>query len=117
MTSDGLAEVDLPDNSYGYTVHSSMLIEKFTHKGLKRLYEDDDCSGLPSHSVRKIKAIPAALEFADSLSQVSSLPGWRLHPLKGGRKGECAITVPGNWRITFTIQGNTVTKLNFEDYH
>lgn len=94
-----------------------MLLEKFGHKGLKRLYEDDDGSGLPPQSVRKIKAILAALEFADSLAQVATLPGWKLHPLKGGRKGEYAIAVTGNWRITFTVLGNKVTNLNFEDYH
>ena len=94
-----------------------MVLGRFLHKGLKRLYEDDDGSGLPPHSIRKIRAILAALEFADELSQVATLPGWRLHALKGGRKGEYAITVTANWRITFTVQGNTVTNLNFEDYH
>ena len=94
-----------------------MVLGKFLHKGLKRLYEDDDGSGLPPHSIRKIKAILAALEFADELSQVATLPGWRLHSLKGGRKGEYSITVTANWRITFTVQGNMVTNLNFEDYH
>jgi hypothetical protein len=39
-----------------------MLIEKFRHKGLRRLYDDDDPRALPAGSVRKIKAILAALE-------------------------------------------------------
>ena len=94
-----------------------MVLGKFLHKGLKRLYQDDDGSGLPPHSIRKVKAILAALEFADDLSQVATLPGWRLHALKGSRKGEFSITVTGNWRITFTVQANAVTNLNFEDYH
>ena len=94
-----------------------MIIGKFRHKGLRRLYENDDLSGVPAHSVRKIKAILAALEFADDLSQVATMPGWKLHPLKGDRKGEYGITVTGNQRITFRLQGNAVTDLNFEDYH
>lgn len=52
-----------------------MTVGKFRHKGLRRLYEDDDLSGLPAHSIRKIKAILAALEFADNLSQVATMPG------------------------------------------
>jgi proteic killer suppression protein len=72
---------------------------------------------LPAHFVKKIKAILAALEFADDLSQVATVPGWKLHPLRGDRKGEYSITVTGNWRITFKLQGNTVTDVNFEDYH
>ena len=93
-----------------------MVIGRFLHKGLKRLYEGDIASGLPQQSIRKIKAILAALEFADELSQVATFPGWRLHSLKGSRKGEYSITVTGNWRITFRVQGNAVTDLNFEDY-
>jgi proteic killer suppression protein len=92
-------------------------IAKFRHKGLSRLYQGDEPGGVPAHSIRKIKAILAALEFADNLSQVATMPGWKLHPLKGDRKGEYGITVTGNWRITFRLQGNTVTDLNFEDYH
>ena len=65
-----------------------MLIERFRHKGLRRLYEDDDPSGLPAESVAKVKAILAALEFAADLSQVATMPGWKLHPLKGDRRGQ-----------------------------
>jgi toxin HigB-1 len=94
-----------------------MIIARFRHKGLKRLYEDDDATALPAQYVRKIKAILAALEFADNLSQVATMPGWKLHSLRGERKGEYGITVTGNWRITFRLQGNAVTDVNFEDYH
>lgn len=94
-----------------------MNIKNFRHKALKRLYEDDDGSYLPAASVRKIKAILAALEFADTLVQVATVPGWKLHPLKGGRKGEYSITVTANWRLTFRIEGNAITDINFEDYH
>src|SRR3972149_6974027 len=102
---------------YGNAVQYAVIISKFRHKGLRRLYEDDDPSGVPAHSIRKIKAILAALEFADNLSQVPTMPGWKLHPLRGDRKGEYSIAVTGNWRITFRLQGNAVTDLNFEDYH
>ena len=78
-----------------------MIVGKFRHKGLRRLYEDDDASGVPAHSIRKIKAILAALEFADNLSQVATMPGWKLHPLKGERKGEYGITA--DWQIGIEI--------------
>jgi len=94
-----------------------MLIERFRHKGLRRLYEEDDPRGLPAESVRKIKAILAALESAADLSQVATMPGWKLHPLKGDRRGEYGVTVTGNWRITFRLRGNTVADVDFEDYH
>lgn len=94
-----------------------MLIESFRHKGLRRLYEDDDPRGLPGGPIGKIKAILAALEFGADLSQVATMPGWRLHPLKGEHRGRYAITVTRNWRITFRTRGNVVTEVDFEDYH
>ena len=45
------------------------------------------------------------------------MPGWKLHPLKGDRRGEYGVTVTGNWRITFRLRGNTVADVDFEDYH
>ena len=45
------------------------------------------------------------------------LPGLRLHPLKGNRKGTWAVKVSGNWRITFKIQNGDVFDVNYEDYH
>ena len=94
-----------------------MEIGRFRHKGLRRLYEDDDGSQLPAPAAKKIKRILAALAAADDLSQVETIPGWRLHPLKGKRKGVYSITVTGNWRLTFRLEGKTATELNFEDYH
>ena len=94
-----------------------MPIESFRRKGLRRLYESDDPKGLPAQSVGKIKAILAALDSAAELSEVATLPGWKLHPLKGDPRGECGITVTGNRRIAFRLRGNTVTDVDFEDYH
>jgi len=46
-----------------------------------------------------------------------SLPGLDLHPLKGGRKGTWAVSVSGNWRITFAFLGPDVVNVDYEDYH
>ncbi len=54
------------------------------------LYENDGLLGVSAASAGKIKRILAALEFADDLSQISSLPRWKLHQLKGNRSGEIA---------------------------
>jgi proteic killer suppression protein len=45
------------------------------------------------------------------------LPGIRLHPLKGSRKGFWAVRVNGNWRITFRFSGADVEIVDYEDYH
>ena len=93
-----------------------MLIGRFRHRGLKTLYQDDDASGVSAASAAKIKRILAALEFADDLSQLTT-PGWRVHPLKGNRPGVYSITVTANWRITFRMEGKTITDIDYDDYH
>jgi toxin HigB-1 len=93
-----------------------MKIGRIRHKGLRRFYEHDDSSGLPAAFVEKIRDILTAIESAERLAQVESVPGWRLHPLKGSRSGSYGLVVSRNWRITFLLVGQTVTDVNFEDY-
>ncbi len=44
------------------------------------------------------------------------LPGYRFHPLKGQRKGTYAVSVSGNWRLTFRFDGEDATDVDLEDY-
>jgi proteic killer suppression protein len=46
-----------------------------------------------------------------------ALPGLKLHPLKGDRKGTWAAAVSGNWRITFRFPGKDADNVDCEDYH
>ncbi len=45
-----------------------------------------------------------------------NLPGLRLHPLKGGAKGGFAVSLSGNWRITFGFSENNAIDVDYEDY-
>jgi proteic killer suppression protein len=45
------------------------------------------------------------------------LPGFRLHRLKGDRKGEWAIDVSRNWRVVFAFDGGNAENVDYEDYH
>jgi len=42
---------------------------------------------------------------------------YRLHPLKGSRKGEWGVTVRTNWHITFRFEDGYASEVNLEDYH
>jgi toxin HigB-1 len=45
------------------------------------------------------------------------LPGLRLHPLKGKLKGRWAVSISGNWRVTFAFSGKDIVDVDYEDYH
>ena len=45
------------------------------------------------------------------------LQGFKFHELKGKRKGIYAVSVSGNWRITFKFDGEGAFDVDLEDYH
>ena len=58
----------------------------------------------------------AALDTAICIEDMD-LPGFRLHPLKGDRKGLWAIDVSRNWRIVFSFEESNVFVVDYKDYH
>lgn len=78
------------------------MIQSFKNKALENLFLEDSTRGIPSELEKKIRI---RLEVLDSVSIIEdiALPGYKLHPLKGDRKGTWSIKVSGNWRITFTF--------------
>lgn len=62
------------------------MIRSFEHRGLKRLYEDDDRRGIRPDLVEDVEDILARLDKAET-PQAMNLPGYRLHPLKGNLRG------------------------------
>jgi len=46
-----------------------------------------------------------------------SIPSYRLHQLKGDRKGQYAVWVSGNWRMVFAFEGKDATDVDLVDYH
>ena len=92
------------------------MIKTFRHKGLERFFRKGDAKGIQAPHAGRIGRILDALDQASSPEQLN-IPGMYLHPLKGNRKGQWAMTVSGNWRITFAFDGEDVITVNLEDYH
>jgi len=44
-------------------------------------------------------------------------PGYELHDLTGNYKGRWAVSVSGNWRITFEFNDGDAYVVDYEDYH
>jgi proteic killer suppression protein len=67
------------------------MIKSFKHKGLKKFHETGNTAGILSSHKQKLRIRLTALDTATCVEDVD-LPGFRLHPLKGSRKGLWAIT-------------------------
>jgi len=63
--------------------------------------------------------IALALADLDEANKPSdlNLPGYRLHPLKGDRKGFWSISISANWRIIFRLEEGNVYDVDLVDYH
>jgi proteic killer suppression protein len=92
------------------------VIGTIKHKGLRRLHEKNDRSGIRPDLVDKAQKILSALEAADSPEDVA-LPMFRFHPLTGDRRGSYSVTVKANWRVTFRFHNGAAHDVNLEDYH
>lgn len=92
------------------------MIRSIRHKGLRRLYEDDDSRGVIAEHVIKLRDILARLDAAGRVDDLD-VAGFRLHPLKGELRGFWAITVRANWRVVFRMRDGDVFDLDYADYH
>ncbi len=92
------------------------MIRSWKHKGLKRLYEHDDRSGIRTDLLGKIERILSVLDTAKD-ARALDLPGYRLHPLHGDMSGLWAVTVKANWRIVFRFESGHAHDVALIDYH
>jgi len=92
------------------------MIRSFRHKGLKRLFEDDDPRGVSAEHVEKLRKILAVLDAAPTIAHMT-LPSFRLHRLQGELAGFWAVTVRANWRVIFRFDEPDAFDVDLIDYH
>jgi len=92
------------------------MIRSFRHKGLQRLYEEDDHRGVAAQHAERLRDILARLDASATIADMD-LQGFRLHPLKGDRKGLWAVTVRANWRVVFWFEDGDAFDVDYIDYH
>lgn len=92
------------------------MIASLKHKGLRKLFEQDDARSVSADQVDRLRLILSALDQASDVWDMNQ-PTFRLHSLKGKRKGIWAMTVRANWRVTFRFEEGDVFEVDLEDYH
>jgi len=92
------------------------MIRSFKHAGLERFFRTGSKAGIqPSHA-RKLRILLTALDAASDPAQMNGA-GWGFHALSGALKGHWAVSVNGNWRITFSFRGEDAEVVDYLDYH
>ena len=92
------------------------MIKSFKHKGLHRFFETGNILGIQVDHQKRLRMQLAALDTAQVIDDMD-IPGFRLHPLKGDRKGQWAVTVNKNWRLVFKFSDGNASDVDYEDYH
>ena len=92
------------------------MIRSFRHRGLKALHDGRTAGRVAPGHIDKLRDILAVLDRSRT-AQDMDLPGFRLHALKGVLKGHYAVSVSGNWRVTFRFEEGNAVDVDYVDYH
>ena len=92
-----------------------MAITGFKDKRLREFFDTGRSAKInPAHRDK----ISLVLDFLNAIGNISDCQGqFEFHRLKGWRKGEYAMSVSKNYRITFKWDSREVYDVNYEDYH
>jgi proteic killer suppression protein len=95
-----------------------MQIDSIRHKALRRFAETGAARGLSATSVDRLRNMLGYIDAIASEEELFVPPNFGAHKLKGGRKGEWALTVTPNWRLTFRVnETGAIEDMDLEDYH
>ena len=92
------------------------MIRGFRHKVLAKFFATGSKASVQAQHAKRLRLILGLLSAATS-PQDMALPGLSLHSLGGDRKGTWAVSVSGNWRVTFKFVGKDADAVDYEDYH
>lgn len=92
------------------------MIKTFRHKGLQVFFETGSKAGIQPHHAGKLRILLTTLDSAKRTEDMNA-PGWKLHPLTDSLDEHYSVTVNGNWRLTFTFDGENAELVDYLDYH
>lgn len=92
------------------------MIRSFRHKGVEQFFRNGSKAKIQAGHAERLRKQLFALDNAKSAKDMNA-PGWKLHRLHGNLEGHWSVTVSGNWRLTFTFQGEDAVLVDYQDYH
>ncbi|HEY3653967.1 MAG TPA: type II toxin-antitoxin system RelE/ParE family toxin [Steroidobacteraceae bacterium] len=92
------------------------MIRSFKHKGIEQFFKTGSKAGIQPPHAKKLRVQLELLNRA-KVPEDMNLPTWQWHPLKGDMAGRWAVSVNGNWHLTYAFEGGDAVLVGYEDYH
>jgi proteic killer suppression protein len=92
------------------------MIKSFRHKGVEQFFKTGSKAGIQPKHAKRLQVQLTHLNVALTPEEMN-LAGWNWHPLKGELAGHWAVSVDGNWRLTFAFEDGNAVLVNYVDYH
>jgi proteic killer suppression protein len=92
------------------------VIKSFRNRSLRRFAEHGDPSKLSVRNHDRVRRILQRLDVARGPKEMD-IPGYFLHALTGDQDGRYSVRVSGNWRLTFSFDGQDADAVDLEDDH
>jgi proteic killer suppression protein len=96
-----------------YTYH---VIKSFRHGGIEKFFKTGSKAGIQPAHAAKLASLLSTLDLAKAPEEMN-MPGFHLHRLTGGLQYHWSVKVNGNWRVTFTFDGEDAILVDYLDYH
>lgn len=93
------------------------MIKTFADSETREFFETGKSKKLPPDIERRALRKLEYIDNAVLLSDLRLPPGNKLHPLKGNRSGQHAISINDQWRICFLFTSDGVYDVEICDYH
>jgi proteic killer suppression protein len=96
------------------------MIKSFSHPGLKAFFRTGTKRGIQPKHVDRLETVLDHLNAAADIRDMN-FPGSGLHKLipktTDLEKQVWALTISGNWRITFKFYNGDAYEIDYVDYH
>ncbi len=92
------------------------MIKSFRHKGLEDFFYAGRKKGIKPEHADRLERILDRLNAANDIRDMN-YPGSDLHKLAGGKKGQYAVKVSGNWRVFFEFINGDTYIVDYDNYH
>ncbi|MCI8425149.1 MAG: type II toxin-antitoxin system RelE/ParE family toxin [Adlercreutzia sp.] len=93
------------------------MIKTFADDDTREFFETGESRKVPPDIARRALRKLELVDNATLLTDLRMPPGNRLHPLKGNRAGQYAISINDQWRICFRFTSDGIYDVEICDYH